>query len=165
MNPFDAFISGIWLALEPNLGWIISLVVVGIILVFPLPGRGPNSSRRDVWRGFKYDVRDTVIQWAGRRCEAAAFLVWGRCAADAVDVDHIMRWSRGGPTVVSNGQGLCRGHNRGKGSTNPPWWYILRLERSRRRYYPAAVDVRVFAVTNEQGRVARARWSRNRARR
>ena len=165
MNLFDAFSSGIWLVLEPNLWWIISLVVVGLVLAFPMPGRGPNSLQRDVWRGFKYDARDTVMQRAGRRCEAATFLVWGRCAADAVEVDHIMPWSRGGPTVVSNGQGLCKGHNRGKGSTNPPWWYILRLERGRRSYYPAGVDVRVFAVINEQERVARERWSHNRARR
>ena len=127
MNLFDAFSSGIWLVLEPNLGWIISLVVVGLVLAFPMPGRGPNSLQRDVWRGFKYDARDTVMQRAGRRCEAATFLVWGRCAADAVEVDHIMPWSRGGPTVVTNGQGLWKGHNRGKGSTNPPWWYIFGL--------------------------------------
>ena len=30
-------------------------------------------------------------------------------------------WSRGGPTVLSNGQALCREHNRSKSNLRPPW--------------------------------------------
>lgn len=65
-------------------------------------------------------------------------------------------WSRGGPTVVSNGQALCVAHNRSKGAMNPPWWYVLSLEHRRRGYFPEGADVRVFAVMGVEDTAARA---------
>ena len=89
--------------------------------VFRMPGRGPNWSQCDPWRGFKYRARATVLERAGGRCEGSVLLAWGRCADAAVEVVHVFPYSKGGPTVVSNGQALCRDHNRRKGSINPPW--------------------------------------------
>ena len=100
-----------------------------------------------------------VFARAGGRCEATFFLFWGRCRADAVEVDHVYPWSKGGATVVSNGQALCHRHNRAKSSWTPAWWYIASLERRRRRYFPAGVDVRVFARMTDADRAARAAWS------
>jgi len=140
----------------------IVLMLVTFIMTRPLPGRGPRSARRDVWRGFRYAARDTVMRNAGYRCEASALMLWGRCTADATEVDHIHPWSRGGPTVVSNGQALCRRHNRAKAHYAPPWWYVLGLERRRLTYFPAQTSVRVMAVYSPDERVARDRWAQNR---
>jgi hypothetical protein len=146
----------------PHLWWLTPLLIVVVVLRFPMLGRGPNSSRRDPWRGFKFAPRSTVLQRAGGRCEAPVFLIWGRCDAAAAEVDHVVPWSRGGPTVVSNGQALCRSHNRSKGALVPPWWYVLGLERRRRTYVPDGAAVTVLAVMNETERAARERLAERR---
>lgn len=92
---------------------------------------------------------------ADGRCEAAEFVFSGRCSARATEVDHVIPWSRGGPTVESNGQALCRPHNRSKSARVPAWWYLLILERRRRSYFPAGVDVRVVARMRADDRAAR----------
>jgi hypothetical protein len=151
-------LSSLWAFAQPNLWWIIPAVVLVVVASFPMPGRGPGSSRRDVWRGFRFAAREVVMARADRRCEAAGFIIWGRCSDAAVEVDHVFPWSRGGPTVVSNGQALCTAHNRNKGSVAPTWWYVLGLERRRRRYFPSGVDVRVFATYAADELAARERW-------
>jgi hypothetical protein len=153
---FASMIATIVAGVGPNLGWLVPIGVFLVVVRFPMLRRGPNSSSRDAWRGFKYAPRRTVLARAGDRCEGAAFVAWGRCSSPAVEVDHVFPWSRGGPTVVSNGQALCAGHNRSKGAMNPPWWYVLSLERRRRGYFPMGVDVRVFAVMGAEDAAARA---------
>jgi hypothetical protein len=142
-------------ALQPHLPWLVPLVILLVVASFPMVGRGPGSSRRDPWRTYRFGPRATVMERAGRRCEGAAFVAWGRCDAPATEVDHVFPWSKGGPTVESNGQALCRGHNRSKGAMTPPWWYVLGLERRRRDYFPAGADVRVFATMRAEDRAAR----------
>jgi hypothetical protein len=92
---------------------------------------------------------------AGGRCEAPMLLAWGRCQDPATEVDHVYPWSRGGPTVVSNGQALCRTHNRRKSNLRPPWWYVLSLERRRTAYSPPDVTVRVLGRMTADDRAAR----------
>ena len=150
-----AMLGGMLAVLGPNLWWLVPGATVLAVIVFPMPRRGPNSSTRDVWRGFKYAPRQTVLSRASGRCEGAAFIAWGRCSSPAVQVDHVFPWSRGGPTVVSNGQALCAGHNRSKGAMTPPWWYVLSLERRRRAYFPQGADVRVLAVMSSEEAAAR----------
>jgi hypothetical protein len=147
----------------PNLWWLVSGAAILGMIAFPMPRRGPNSSNRDIWRGFKYAPRQTVLSRASGRCEGAAFIAWGRCSAPAVQVDHVFPWSRGGPTVVSNGQALCAGHNRSKGAMTPPWWYVLSLERRRRTYFPEGVDARVFAVMTKEEVATRATTAASRS--
>ena len=144
--------------LGPMLPWLIPLAIAGLVISFPMPGRGPRVRRRDVWRGFKFRTRATVLERAGGRCEAGMFFGVGRCPSAAVEVDHVFPYSKGGPTIVSNGQALCRDHNRRKRDLMPPWWYVLSLERRRRAYFPAGVDVRVIAVMNNAERAARESW-------
>ncbi len=141
--------------LAPHLWWLIPMLALVVVLRFPMLGRGPGSTKRDPWRSFKFAARATVMARAGGRCEAPLFFTWGRCSSPATDADHIMPWSKGGPTVVSNGQALCRGHNRSKGAFVPPWWYIHGLERRRRDYFPDGADVRVLARMSEEDRAAR----------
>lgn len=128
-------------------------------MAFPMVGRGPGLiAERDVWRGFKFKTRAIVLERAGGRCEAGSFFGLGRCGYEAVEVDHVFPYSKGGPTVVSNGQALCRDHNRRKRDLTPPWWYVLSLERRRRSYFPADADVRVVARMNALERRARETW-------
>ncbi|WP_062310222.1 HNH endonuclease [Demequina rhizosphaerae] len=157
-------LSGLFGALRPLLPWLIPLAIVSTVTSFPMPGRGPSTRRRDPWRGFKYGARATVLERAGGRCEGGLLFGWGRCPAVAAEADHVFPHSKGGPTVVSNGQALCKDHNRRKRDMTPPWWYVLALEKRRRAYFPADEDVRVYAVMTEDDVAARERTrSRRRA--
>jgi hypothetical protein len=143
------------------------LALVGGLVVFvacPLPGRGPRIfQKRDPWRGFKFAARRAVMDRADSRCEGALFLAWGRCRATATEVDHVYPWSRRGPTVVSNGQALCRAHNQRKSNLRPPWWYVLALERRRARYVHGTTDARVLARMSPDERAARQVWADRRS--
>jgi hypothetical protein len=65
---------------------------------------------------------------------------------------------------MSNGQALCRDHNRRKSNLRPPWWYVLSLERRRAAYAPLGVEVRVLARMSADERSARAAWMDRRSR-
>lgn len=146
------------LALAPI---VVPIALAMLVLAMPMPGRGPRAfQRRDPWRGFKYGPRRTVFARAQGRCEAARFIVWGRCPSPATEADHVYPWSRSGPTVLSNGQALCRGHNRSKSNLRPPWWYVRGLERRRAAYFPADADRRVVARMSAEDRAARQARSR-----
>ena len=162
MDIVGPLVGGLLAFIGPNLWWILPLVAIRVVVTFPMPGRGPTSSRRDPWRGFKYAARAEVFARAGDRCEGAAFFAWGKCGKIAGEVDHVYPHSKGGPTVVRNGQALCASHNRRKGNRTPPWWYILGLEKRRRSYFPEGVDVRVGAVINAGDLKARERWTAKR---
>jgi hypothetical protein len=139
------------------------MVAVGFVLFGPLPGRGPGyPRRRDPWRTFRFDARRAVMSRAEQRCEGALFFGWGRCRDLATEVDHIYPWSKGGATVVSNGQAMCHRHNRAKSNMTPAWWYVLSLERHRRTYFPEGTDVRVHAAMGRGDREARTRWAAKR---
>jgi hypothetical protein len=141
------------LALAPIFG---VLAVVSIVLAAPMPGRGPRLLQgRDSWRSFKYGSRRTVFERAHGRCEGSRFISWGRCPAPATEADHIYPWSRGGPTIVSNGQALCRAHNKSKSNLRPPWWYLRALERRRTAYFPPSASVRVIARMTAEERASR----------
>jgi len=141
MDILGPLIEGLWAFAQPNLWWIVPLIVARMVFVFPMPGRGPKSSHRDPWRGFKHAARAEVFARAGDRCEGAAFFAWGRCGKTAFEVDHVFPHSKGGPTVVRNGQAMCHSHNSRKGGSTPAWWYVLALEKRRRSYFPEGADV------------------------
>lgn len=157
----DAFI----LAVEPFLPIVVPLIVVTVVCSAPLPGRGPGLQGRDPWRTFRFGARRQVFERARGRCEASLILAWGRCRKAAEEIDHVYPWSKGGATVVSNGQALCHRHNRAKGSRTPAWWYLLSLERRRRSYFPDGTSVRVSAGMNDADRAARAVWLQRQGRR
>lgn len=153
-----AFIGTVLAGFVPVLPQFAGIVAFLVFMLAPIPGRGPRLSQaRDPWRRFKYEPRRIVMERAGHRCEAAAFVVVGRCRDAAVEADHVYPWSRRGATIVSNGQALCRGHNRSKGAMKPPWWYVLLLERRRRSYFPPGADVRVTASMSADDLALRTR--------
>lgn len=157
----EALLAG----LRPLLPLLALLVVLAVVLGAPLPGRGPGwFARRDPWRGFKYDARRVVLTRASGQCEAAAFIAWGRCRQAADQVDHIYPWSKGGGTVVSNGQALCAHHNRSKATRTPAWWYVLSLERRRRSYFPSGTDVYVRGSMAAADRARRSSTEAKRSR-
>jgi len=158
MDILGPLLGSLWAVAQPNLWWLLPVIAASIVLSFPMPGRGPKSSHRDPWRGFKYAARAEVYARAGDRCEGAVFFVWGRCGVTASEVDHVFPHSKGGPTVVRNGQAMCHSHNIRKGGSMPEWWYVLALEKRRRTYFPEGADVRVFAVMNAGDVEARRRW-------
>lgn len=162
---WEAIVGGVWDGMSPMLPLLIPLAALLVVLITPMPGRGPGFQRRDPWRGFKFAARRTVLDRAGQRCEAGFFLAWGRCGSAAEEADHIYPWSKRGATVVSNGQALCRRHNRSKSNLTPPWWYVRALERRRRRYFPEGQDVRVLARMENLDKAARADWTARKRRR
>lgn len=144
------------LALAPL--WLLALGIFALVAL-PLPGRGPGAQQRDVWKTFGFDVRRSVMTRAGGRCEAPAFFVWGRCSAPAVEADHVYPWSKGGATIESNGQALCRHHNHRTSNLTPPWWYLMGLERRRARYFPPGVVCRVSASMCAAEKQLREEWA------
>jgi len=154
-------------SIGPFVPWLVVVVIVLIVLFCPIPGHGPRMfQRRDPWRTFKYGARAAVFRRAGGRCEAPSLFVLGRCRRPAVEVDHIYPWSKGGATVLSNGQALCQAHNRHKANFRPPWWYVLGLERRRRSYFPVGEPVRVSAaMTNGERAQRQSSLTRRRGRR
>lgn len=153
---WDKFLESLLSGLSPVLPQFVLIAAVLIVIGGPLPGRGPRLfQKQDPWRLFKYGSRDVVMSRAGHRCEAAVFLAWGRCKESATEADHVYPHARGGPTVPSNGQALCRGHNKSKGAMRPPWWYLLSLERWRRSYFPPGADVQVLATMSDSDIQAR----------
>lgn len=144
-------------SVRPHLPLLVALGVLLLVFTAPLPGRGPGwFKRRDPWRGFKFASRRSVMTRAGGQCEAPVLLAWGRCREQATEADHICPWSRGGPTIVSNGQALCRTHNRRKSNVRPAWWYVTSLERRRARYVSPETEVRVLARMSADDRAVRA---------
>lgn len=142
----NSALSALWDGLRPQFPLLAVVVVALILLAAPLPGRGPRMfTTNDPWRSYRFGPRDSVMHRAGGRCEAAAFLAWGRCREVATQVDHVYPWSRGGATIISNGQALCQDHNRRKSNARPPWWYVLALERRRTGYFPPGTDVQVHS--------------------
>ena len=98
----------------------------------PIRGCGPDRVVRFV-RGiihsghpkdavprFSQAERRVIFTRAGNRCEHH-FPIFGRCrTTTGLEADHVHPHSRGGWTSVSNGQALCRRHNREK-SARVPW--------------------------------------------
>ena len=106
-------------------------------------GRLPRTAWRDPRRDFTAAERSAIFARAGGRCEHRGFIL--RCRRTAQHADHVWPWATGGPTSVANAQALCARHNLSKGARRPTRWYLARLERARRRYFPPGTTVDVFS--------------------
>ena len=91
--------------------------------------------QRDPQRTFAEAQRQAIFARAQHRCEHVSALGL-RCRARPSHADHIHPWSKGGATTLANAQALCARHNLQKGSRVPSRWYVHRLERRRRSYFP-----------------------------
>jgi hypothetical protein len=115
------------------------------VLLFGVLVRGVRrimwaSIARDSVRRFSRADKAALLARAGGRCERHGWLT-GRCSRnDALEADHVHPHSRGGRTVLSNGQVLCARHNRLKSVRVPFAWELRQLAKRRRGYYPPGVS-------------------------
>jgi hypothetical protein len=94
------------------------------------------STGRDPVRRFDRADKAELLRRAGGRCEHHGW-PFGRCTAtELLEADHVHPWSRGGWTHISNGQILCKRHNREKRATIPFNWQLRGLAKRRAAYYP-----------------------------
>jgi 5-methylcytosine-specific restriction endonuclease McrA len=115
------------------------IVIVGLFCAVVAAGalsksRGARPGWRDPRRSFSPAERSLIFARAGGRCEHRGLFF--RCRNAATHADHVWPWAAGGPTVLSNAQALCQRHNLQKGARKPSRWYLARLERARRSYFP-----------------------------
>lgn len=129
----------------PGPAWLwaaaLALAVLGLLL--RLARRSADRGvQTDPQRMFDGPQRAEGRRRAGGRCEHKPML-GRRCSGLAAQADHIYPWSRGGATSMGNLQYLCERCNATKSDRVPGRLYIWRLERRRRRYFPADAPVRV----------------------
>jgi hypothetical protein len=135
------FAAGIWAGLTAS---PIVLPVVAVLVISALV-RGVRRIRwasigRDPVRRFSRADKAVLLARAGGRCERRGWLS-GRCRrTDGLEADHVHPHSRGGRTVLSNGQVLCARHNRLKSARVPFAWELRQLAKRRLRYYPPGVS-------------------------
>jgi hypothetical protein len=136
-----AMLSGVWTEFTSSV-WA---MITGILFVAMLGIRVVHavvypSGRRDPIRRFARQDKAEILRRAGGRCEHHAALL-GRCAeTTGLEADHVIPWSRSGPTIIGNGQALCRRHNRAKRATIPFRWQLTALAKRRATYYPSGVS-------------------------
>ena len=125
--------------------WLVVLVALLALNVAVCAVRAVihGGHRPDPQRTFSKTERAVILSRAGHRCEEYSWLL-GRCpATESLEADHVHPHSRGGATVVGNGQALCRRHNTQK-SVRIPWnWELTRLARRRQGYFPSGTSTTV----------------------
>jgi len=128
--------------LVPHWWWLTPVIAAAVVLAWParIPVRTNRYAPERTWRTFKFGLRRAVFERAGNRCEQHN-LFGARCGSPAQEADHLWPFSRGGATVLGNGQALCQFHNRSKRASPPRWWELRYLLRGRRRYAPPGVEI------------------------
>lgn len=127
----------------PSFGAPTLVVIAALVLVvFAVSWSGRGGRQRDPRRAFTTAERLRLFARAGNRCEYKPIIL-PRCVAAPTHADHIYPWSRGGATSISNGQALCARHNLAKSNWVPTVFYIRRLERRRRSYFPPGERVEI----------------------
>ena len=153
IDPAPAVIQGMLTGLSTVAAHDPWVLVAPVVLLIAAAVRSARvaipSGPRDPVRLFNRADKGVLLTRAGHRCEHHG-LVGGRCSStDQLQADHVHPWSRGGSTHVSNGQILCREHNRNK-SAAIPWDRSLRkLAERRASYYPPGSE---RAVERRQSR-------------
>lgn len=134
---------------HPTLFWTL-VVVIGMVVIALNLHRLAALGQRDPQRMYDSSQRTTIHQRAGGRCEHK-HPFWMRCTRPSSHADHVYPWSRGGATTIANGQALCASHNLRKSNHVPSRLYLWRLQRRRRRYFPAeeprVVDWTIITAT------------------
>lgn len=109
---------------------ILSVIVLGIAAIL-LKHRKPLE--KDPQRLFSPEQVGHLTRAAGGRCEHKSPL-GPRCSRKGDWADHVVPWSRGGRTELTNGQMLCREHRDSKAHKMPSRLYRWRLARRRWHY-------------------------------
>lgn len=88
---------------------------------------------RDPQRRFDAAQRRLLLAYASNRCEHLTLWVFRCTQTHYLQADHVMPWSRGGQTLIENGQMLCRRHNSRKTNRVPSLLYRWRHRRRQKR--------------------------------
>lgn len=136
---------GIWRGVSGSVWGVVGaglfafLICVRVVHAFTYP-----SWKRDPIRRFSRQDKAEILRRAGGRCEHHGLIV-GRCEqTTSLEADHIIPWSRSGPTSIGNGQALCRRHNRDKRASIPTRWQLRAIARRRATYFPAGISGEVI---------------------
>ena len=138
----SSVLDGVWQAVRqaPWVGVLFALLVLGS-LVGSIRRAIHAGHSRDPIRRFPAADRRVIFARAGNRCEFHAPVFGWRCSATTeLEADHVHPYSRGGWTSISNGQALCRRHNREKSAAVPWEWQLRRLAKRRAGYFPNGHD-------------------------
>src|SRR6266545_7964460 len=98
------------------------------------------SIERDPIRRFNRTDKAAILARAGGRCERHGWMT-GRCRlTNGLEADHVHPHSKGGRTSPTNGQALCKRHNRQKSAHVPYRWELKQLAKRRLTYYLPGVS-------------------------
>ncbi len=76
----------------------------------------PDIQPKDNQRLFTHEQRLAIFRRDGGHCRVKLKCVGAKCDWEAWEADHVSSWSRGGKTIVSNGQVACLACNSAKGA-------------------------------------------------
>ncbi|WP_308208511.1 HNH endonuclease [Microbacterium paraoxydans] len=122
--------------------WILAAVVALTVLTVVLLVSRRRPGARDERRMYTSMERAQGFGRASQQCEYDRWLLW-RCTRTAQHGDHFYPWSRGGATSMRNFVAACGRCNTSKGARIPTSSQRLRIERRRRKYFPAGTPVGV----------------------
>jgi 5-methylcytosine-specific restriction endonuclease McrA len=141
-----------------------SPIVLGLLVLLAV-GALVRSARqirwasvpRDPLRRFSRTDKTAILARAAGRCERHGLLT-GRCRlTTGLEADHVHPHSKGGRTSLTNGQALCKRHNRQKSARVPYRRELKRLAKRRLVYYPPNVTGMVTRPTRHAARTAEHR--------
>ena len=119
IQPLHAIWHSLWHSLvtaymaSPALS-VVATLILGAAAINAARTSYWRQTRRDPVRLFSRLDKALILGRASGRCEHHA-AIFGRCkVTDKLEADHIHPHSRGGRTVISNGQALCHRHNQQK---------------------------------------------------
>lgn len=143
-DPAGAVVHGLWTGITSVVAhdpWIVPVLMLFVAVALVRSARiAIHSGPRDPVRRFSRTDKAALLYRAGDRCEHHGWVV-GRCkAVDRLEADHVHPWSRGGWTHISNGQILCRAHNREKRAAIPWDRSLRRLAERRAGYFPPGAE-------------------------
>lgn len=130
-----SLLGGLWAGISSSPWTIVGAVAFcALVVIRAVQAVKYPRHRRDPLRRFSHVQKQEILARAAHRCEYHGWLT-GRCTVTAgLEADHVVPWSRSGPTTVENGQALCRRHNRSKAATVPFGWQRRAIDRRRLRY-------------------------------
>jgi 5-methylcytosine-specific restriction endonuclease McrA len=134
---WQSFTHGLWAGFTASPLTVAAAIVVALLVAVRLVhSLAHPPGTRDPVRRFTREDKAELLRRAGGRCERHGWIT-GRCKATAgLQADHVHPHSRGGWTNISNGQALCKRHNRSKSAAIPFNWQLKRIAKHRAAYYP-----------------------------
>jgi hypothetical protein len=135
-----AVAHGLWIGATASPWTILTAIIFAVLIAIQLVhGVAHPHTNRDPLRRFTRQDKAELLRRSGGRCEHHGWIT-GRCKATTeLQADHVHPHSRGGWTNVSNGQALCKRHNRSKSATIPFNWQLKGIAKRRASYYPPGV--------------------------